>query len=238
MNVGYNFNFPLPTYAAPDKNEEPEVTLTWREGTELKPYPDIQIATDFEKQPYYILFSADSTEDIGRYKYDITLKFEKYGNLETTVYLTAEFTIVVTDIGRCENAKYKNKNKVWIYDLEEAFEIKNLPDNASCQSLTFSFTQSDGSELPEGFYSVKSTLYFQSDNPDVAGKYTFIAYMSNQAIGKRAFDEFEVDVKMSEAVQLAADDSFRLPPGEAPLDVSISDVTDDGTATIEASKEL
>lgn len=107
-----------------------------------------------------------------------------------------------------------------------------MPDTGACQGLGFSFTLTDGESLPEGFYSSKSTLYFESNNPEVAGEYEFKAYMRDQAIGLREFDQFKVIVKAVQVIRPEVDNSFRLPPGEAPLAVEISEVSDDGEATL------
>ena len=146
--------------------------------------------------------------------------------------MNGSFAIVVTNLNQCEQAYYKKESTFYVYEGEHQVRVRNLPDTGACQGLGFSFTLADGEPLPEGFYSSKSTLYFESNNPEVAREYEFKAYMRDQAIGLREFDQFKVIVKAVEIVRPEVDTSFRLQPGEEPLAVEISDVSDDGEATI------
>jgi len=52
MDVGYKFQFLMPTYSASGINDiAPVATLTWRDGTDLIPLPNVVNSYDFSSQP-------------------------------------------------------------------------------------------------------------------------------------------------------------------------------------------
>jgi len=74
MDVGFKFLFYLPAYSAPGVNDIPtEITLTWRNGSDDMPLPNVAKDFDFSSQPMKIEFIADEVTDIGHYEFDLVL---------------------------------------------------------------------------------------------------------------------------------------------------------------------
>jgi|JI10StandDraft_1071094.scaffolds.fasta_scaffold239253_3 hypothetical protein len=62
--------------------------------------------------------------------------------------------------------------------------------------------------------------------------------MLDQSVGMRPFDLFKVIVKNVDIERPMIDTSFKLKEGEAPLAITIGEVSDSGDVVLESNKEL